>query len=118
MLMKLTVSNNRRFLIRQSEDLTAQLTHAALDQAMINSSAVTFIWCVVINRSRWKYQQRAYRYIYLDAGHICQNLYLTCEALEIGCCAIAAFNDDAVNKIIDVDGIEEFAIYLATVGKK
>jgi SagB-type dehydrogenase family enzyme len=71
----------------------------------------------VVGRGRWKYQQRAYRYIYLDAGHACQNLYLACEALGLGCCAVAAFDDDAVNRILDVDGKEEFAIYLATVGR-
>jgi SagB-type dehydrogenase family enzyme len=78
--------------------------------------AVSFIWTAVIQRSRWKYQQRAYRYIYLDAGHACQNLYLTCEALGLGCCAVAAFDDDAANKILDIDGKKEFVIYLATVG--
>ncbi|UCE07016.1 MAG: SagB/ThcOx family dehydrogenase [bacterium] len=93
------------------------LTQACLNQEMFEQCAVTFIWCAIIQRCRWKYQQRAYRYIYLDAGHVCQNLYLACEAMGLGCCAIAAFDDDAVNKIIDVDGLEEFAIYLANVGK-
>jgi nitroreductase len=41
-----------------------------------------------------------------------QNLYLACEALGLGCCAVAAFDDDAVNEIIDLDGKEEFVIYL------
>ena len=100
------------------ENISNQLAEACLGQDLFVKCAVTFIWTAVIQRSRWKYQQRAYRYIYLDAGHVCQNLYLACEALGLGCCAVAAFDDDAVNKILDVDGKEEFVIYLATVGKR
>lgn len=97
--------------------LSHRLAKACLGQNIFNTCAVSFLWTAVIQRSRWKYQQRAYRYIYLDAGHVCQNLYLACEALGLGCCAVAAFDDDAVNKILDVDGKEEFVIYLATVGR-
>ncbi|HEX9972617.1 MAG TPA: SagB/ThcOx family dehydrogenase [bacterium] len=106
-------------LIQLSDDkqTSHRLAKACLGQNIFNTCAVSFIWTAVIQRSRWKYQQRAYRYIYLDAGHACQNLYLACEALGLGCCAVAAFDDDAVNKILDIDGKEEFAIYLATVGR-
>lgn len=106
-------------LARLSDDqqISHRLAKACLGQNFFNTCAVSLIWTAVIQRSRWKYQQRAYRYIYLDAGHVCQNLYLACEALGLGCCAVAAFDDDAVNKILDLDGKEEFVIYLATVGR-
>lgn len=94
-----------------------RMAAACLGQNIFKTCAVSFTWTAVIQRSRWKYQQRAYRYIYLDAGHVCQNLYLVCEAIGLGCCAVAAFDDDALNKILDIDGMEEFVIYLATVGK-
>lgn len=106
-------------LARLSDDkqISHRLATACLGQNIFNTCAVSFIWTAVIQRSRWKYQQRAYRYIYLDAGHVCQNLYLACEALGLGCCAVAAFDDDEMNKILDIDGKEEFVIYLATVGR-
>jgi len=75
-----------------------------------------FIWSSIIDRGKWKYDQRAYRYIYLDAGHIAQNLYLAGEALGLGICAIGAFYDDAVNAIMGFDGEDETVIYMATVG--
>lgn len=93
-----------------------QLAHAALDQAMVADSAITFIWTAVVNRSKWKYQERAYRYIYMDAGHIGQNLYLAATALGIGCCTIGAFYDDEVNNLLGIDGITETAVYLASIG--
>jgi SagB-type dehydrogenase family enzyme len=97
-------------------DYSRELTDAALGQMIVMGAQVTFIWSAVVERSRWKYRQRAYRYIYLDAGHIAQNLYLAAEALGLGTCAIGALFDDRVNSIIGVDGIEETVIYMATVG--
>jgi nitroreductase len=38
--------------------------------------------------------------------------------MGLGCCGIAAFFDDEVNNLIEVDGVEETVIYLATVGKR
>jgi len=70
----------------------------------------------VFARSKWKYSQRAYRYVYLDAGHIAQNLALAAVSLGLGCCPVAALYDDEVNKIITVDGTKESVLYLSAVG--
>jgi SagB-type dehydrogenase family enzyme len=97
-------------------DFSKVLTEAALQQTLILTAQATFIWSALIARGSWKYGQRVYRYIYLDAGHIAQNLYLAGEALGLGVCAVGAFYDDDVNRIIDLDGEEETVIYMATVG--
>ncbi len=55
--------------------------------------------------------------IALDAGHLCQNLYLASEAIGAGTCAIGAYDQDKMDAILDVDGKEEFVIYAAPVGK-
>ncbi len=107
---------SHQLVLVSDQDISWELTAACLGQEMVSQCSAFFIWTAVIDRARWKYQQRGYRYIYLDAGHVCQNLYLASEAMNLGCCAIAAFDDDAMNKIIGVDGKEEFAIYMATVG--
>ena len=69
-------------------DFRGKVAEGCLDQKMANNSAVNFIWTAVIDRSRWKYLQRSYRYIYLDAGHIGQNFYMVAEALKLGACTI------------------------------
>jgi len=99
-------------------DFSRQIAQAALNQDMAREAAVVFVWVAVIRRSFQKYRQRAYRYIYLDCGHIAQNLYLAATALDMGCCGMAAFFDDEVNNLLEVDGREETAIYLASVGKR
>ncbi len=93
-----------------------ELAHAALNQTMVAEANAVFIWTAVVDRCKWKYGQRAYRYIYLDAGHIAENLALAAEALDLNNCPIAAFYDEEMNEIIGVDGVKETVIYLSVVG--
>jgi SagB-type dehydrogenase family enzyme len=104
--------------MKRMGNFSPAVARAALAQEMVRAAAVVFVWVAVIRRSSQKYRQRAYRYIYLDCGHIGQNLYLAATAMNLGCCGIAAFFDDEINDLVGVDGREETAIYLATVGKK
>ncbi len=97
-------------------DRSEALTRAALGQGMISQAAVVFLWTAVIDRCRLKYGERAFRYIYLDAGHMGQNLYLAATAMELGCCTVGALFDDEVNEILGVDGREETIIYMGVVG--
>ena len=100
------------------ESIADDITHACLEQAFIKTAAVTFIWTAVTDRMTWRYAQRGYRYLFLDAGHVCQNLYLTAESLDCGVCAIGAFDDDYLNQLFRLDGHSQFVIYLAALGKK
>ena len=109
---------HKLMMISKEEDLADKLMQACLNQKMITGSAVTFLWCAVMERMTWRYQERGYRYILLDAGHVCQNLYLASEAIGCGACAIAAFDDDQVNQLLGFNGEEQFIVYLATVGKR
>lgn len=92
------------------------ITRAALDQDMASSANVVFAWTGVFKRSKWKYSQRAYRYVYLDAGHIAQNLALAAVSLGLGTCQIGALYDEEINSLLDVDGEEESVLYLTVVG--
>jgi len=99
-------------------NFSEDITKGCLDQVMVAKSNVTFIFTAVIDRSKWKYLQRCYRYIYLDAGHIGQNLYLVAEALGLGVCTIGAIYDDELNQVLNIDGINETTLYVGVVGKK
>lgn len=97
--------------------IAGRIAEACIRQPQITASAVSFIWTAVAYRMTWRYGERGYRYLHLDAGHACQNLYLAAGAIGCGTCAIAAFHDDMLNELLGVDGEEEFALYVATVGK-
>ncbi|MBN1315059.1 MAG: SagB/ThcOx family dehydrogenase [Anaerolineales bacterium] len=98
-------------------DFRRQTAAAALDQHMAATANIVFIWTGVFPRSKWKYKQRAYRYVYLDAGHIAQNVALAAVALGLGSCQIAALYDDEANALIGVDGVEESVIYMTVIGR-
>lgn len=100
----------------RSGDFRAAVAEAALDQGFLAEAAVVFAWTAVFARSKWKYKERAYRYVYLDAGHIAQNVALAAVALGLGSCQIAALYDDEVNAVLGVDGKEESIIYMTALG--
>lgn len=93
-----------------------QAAKGCLGQGFVASSAAAFIWAAVPYRMTWRYGERGFRYLHLDAGHVCQNLYLAAESIGCGACAIAAFDDDAMNRLVGADGHDLFVIYAATVG--
>lgn len=88
-----------------------------INQAQVQNAAVVFIWAAIPYRTEWRFGPYAYKFIALDGGHVCQNLHLAATAIQAGSCAIAAYEQEAVDKIIGVNGKDEFAVYLATVGK-
>jgi SagB-type dehydrogenase family enzyme len=99
------------------ESITERIAAACFNQ-YVSQSAATFIWTADVYRMAWRYGERSYRYLHLDAGHVCQNLYLAAEAVGAGCCAIGAFLDDEFNIVLGLDGENDFVVYAATVGKK
>jgi len=99
------------------KDLEGLLIKATLDQSFAGKSAVIFIWTTIPARMEWRYSKTFNKAIALDAGHVCQNLYLACEAIGAGNCAMAKYDQEFVDKILEIDGVEEFTIYMAPVGK-
>ncbi len=97
-------------------DFGEALSHAALNQKMCATASAVFIWTGVFGRSKWKYSQRAYRYVYLDAGHVAENFALATVSIACGSCNIGAFFDDEINSIVGIDGLDESAICLSVVG--
>ncbi len=97
-------------------DYRPHLVSASLSQSFMGQAGVDFIWTGILNRAQWKYRERAIRYLFLDAGHICQNLMLAATALGLGSCPVGAFFDEEVEALLGVDGEEEVVLYLAAVG--
>ena len=102
---------------RNEENLGDLIVEAALGQPFFGKAPVSFIWTTIPYRMEWRYDIAAHKVIAIDAGHVCQNLYLACEAINAGTCAVAAYNQKMIDKLLKVDGDEEFTIYMAPVGK-
>ena len=97
--------------------LAEQLAEAALGQVFLAKAPLTFVWTTIPYRMEWRYDRAAHKVIALDAGHVCQNLYLASAAIGCGTCAIAAYHQEMMDKLLGVDGNEEFTLYLAPVGR-
>ncbi len=104
--------------VDMSDDVAERVMVGCFGQRFILNSAITLILTAVRYRMMWRYTERGYRYMHLDAGHVMQNLYLCSEAIDSGVCAIAAFYDDKINETLGVDGVEQFTVYVGTLGKK
>lgn len=111
----MTISN--KSLPLTPDSLRDRLTDATYGQSFAGRAPVAFIWSVIPYRMEWRYGLAAHKVIALDAGHVCQNLYLAVHAVGCGACAIAAYNQMLMDQLINVDGEEEFAIYMAVAGK-
>ncbi|HCD38895.1 MAG TPA: thioester oxidase [Candidatus Omnitrophica bacterium] len=98
-------------------EIALKLVAAVLGQQFVAASAAVFIWAALPYRMEWRYGLAAHKVIALDTGHVCQNLYLACEAIDAGTCAIAAYNQQAIDTLLGINGQDEFTIYLAPVGK-
>ncbi len=99
-------------------DLTTRITESCFGQRFVGQGAVTFFWSVIPYRMEWRYGPAAHRVLPMDVGHVCQNLYLSAEAIGAGACAVAAYDQEALDTLLRLDGEEEFVIYLAPVGKR
>ena len=106
----------RLALVAPRDDVAAAAQAACLDQGMVGEAQVTFVWSAIWGRSAQKYGDRALRYVYLDAGHLAENLHLAATGLGLGACMIGAFLDDEMNALVGVDGEVESVVYAACVG--
>ncbi|MCF6154336.1 MAG: SagB/ThcOx family dehydrogenase [Candidatus Brocadia sp.] len=97
-------------------DFRKVITDAGLKQEMLGDAHVTFVLSAIFDRIRHKYGERGFRYVYMEAGHISQNIYLQAVSLGLGSVSVGAFLDEEVNQLIGVDGQNEAVIYLHAVG--
>jgi SagB-type dehydrogenase family enzyme len=107
---------NHTLELVESGDFRKEITSAGLKQEMLGDSDVVFVLSAVFDRTRHKYGERGFRYVYIEAGHISQNIYLQAVSLGLGSVSVGAFLDNEVNQLIGVDGQKEAVIYLHGVG--
>ncbi len=111
------VSHHQLVLLRNSDAISDELTTACYGQQHVGDAAVTFAWAAIPERTEWQYAYLSPKLIAVEAGHICQNLYLASGAIQAGCCALLAYDQASVDRLIEVDGTDEFVVYAGCVGK-
>ena len=80
------------------DQLPEKVADACYGQAFVGKAAVVFIWTVIPYRTEWRYGPVSHKVIAMDAGHLCQNLYIAAESIGCGTCAIGAYNQTKVTQ--------------------
>jgi len=94
-----------------------ELCLAAREQGFMGSAPLSFIWTAIPYRTEWRYATAAPKIILQDSGHLAQNLYLAATAIGCGTCAVGAYDQARMDELVGVDGIDEFVVYSAPVGR-
>ena len=106
------------------EDFGKELTQALCGQKFAAEAPVLFVWSALPYRTEWRYGKKAAKYILLDAGHVCENLYLACEAIGCGTCAIGSYDQEGMDELLgfmpgpSAEREYECVVYAAPVGKR
>jgi SagB-type dehydrogenase family enzyme len=117
-LYRYIASEHRLLEVDRDPGVGARVVEACYRQPFIRDAAVTFLWTAVPYRMTWRYGERGFRYLFLDAGHVCQNLYLAAQPIGCGVCAVGAFDDEAAHRVLRLDGEDQFLAYVAALGKR
>jgi SagB-type dehydrogenase family enzyme len=104
-------------VVREDAAISTTLKAACYGQDFVGTAAVVFIWSAVPYRTEWKYAHISHRMIAMEAGHVCENLCLAAESLAAGACPVMAYQQPRVDELIGADSRDEFALYLACIGK-
>ncbi len=99
-------------------DPTEKMAEALCGQEYCEQASIVFLISGFLARTKYKYGERGYRYVLLDIGHLAQNLYLSCTALDFGIMTTCGFFDDLVNALLKLDGDSETIMYAAFVGSQ
>lgn len=96
-------------------DMRAELRRCSMQEFVVDVPAIVALTCSV-DRVQWRYGDRAYRSVHLDAGVMCQNLYLVAAALELAGCAIFGFFEDRLQQLLQIDNDYEIPTLLFPIG--
>lgn len=108
---------HRLLHLSSGDGMEERLGELASGQSFVGKSAVCFIWSAIPYRMEWRHGIRAPKFILLDVGHVCQNLYLACESIMCGACAIGLYDQEGMDRLLGLDGEDELVVYLAAVGR-
>ena len=101
----------------EMDDMEKRLTDACMGQGFVGSAPAVFIWSCIPYRGEWRYSARSHKVMLIDAGHVCQNLYLAAESIGCGTCAIGAYDQAAIDSFLRLASEDEYVVYLAPVGR-
>ncbi|MFX1580432.1 MAG: SagB/ThcOx family dehydrogenase, partial [Promethearchaeota archaeon] len=109
--------SHQLLFIKRIENAEEKMGQLAFDQKFVGTAPVIFIWTAVPYRTEWRYTILSHKFIAVDLGIVSQNLYMACEAANLGTVAIGYYEQNKLDKLFDLNTDEEFVVLLAPVGR-
>ena len=109
--------SHRLFFVKTIDDCEETMGDLSFRQKFVGKGAVIFCWAAVPYRTEWRYSILSPKFIAIDLGIVCQNLYMACEALKLGTVAIGYYEQEKMDSLFELDGEDEFIVLIAPVGK-
>ncbi len=110
--------SHKLLFVKYIEDAERKIGELTYDQMFVGKGAVIFCWVAIPYRSEWRYTILAHKFIAVDLGHVSENLYLACEAIDLGTVAIGYYEQKKFDALLELDGKEEFVVLVAPVGRR
>ena len=110
--------SHKLLFVKSIEDAERKIGELTYDQMFVGRGAVVFCWIAIPYRTEWRYTILAHKFIAIDLGHVSENLYLACEAIDLGTVAIGYYEQKKFDAFLELDGKEEFVVLVAPVGKR
>jgi len=98
------------------EDYANKITNMLAGQAWAAKAPIILFYTCVAYRAEWRYSSAAHRVVLIDLGHLGQNVMLSAVALGLGSCCMAAYDQQACDEVLGVDGLNEYTVYAVSVG--
>lgn len=105
--------NHLRRLV--DEDLSLQISKSLVQDEIAYGASALFFITAMFERSAFKYGNRGYRFILLEAGHAAQNLNLAARAMGLGCLNVGGYFDRGIDRILGIDGVTHSTVYMVAV---
>jgi SagB-type dehydrogenase family enzyme len=108
-------SENCLRMLREGNE-TQRIADAFIQPSIgLDASVILFI-TAVFERTIFKYEDRGYRFVMLEAGHVTQNVNLSANALRLGCINVGGFRDREIDNFLELDGVTQSTIYIIGIG--
>ena len=103
--------------LEEISDYEPTVTEMVVGQAWAASAPIVLFYSCIPYKAEWRYHEMSHRVVLIDLGHVGQNAMLSAAALGLGSCCMAAYDQKACDKLLGLDGLEEYTVYGVAVGK-
>jgi SagB-type dehydrogenase family enzyme len=98
-------------------DFSFDISNGLIQPNLAVDASVLFFFTAIFERSVFKYGDRGYRFVLMEAGHAAQNLNLAAAGLGFGALNVGGFVDRTIDEFLAVDGVTHSTVYIVAAGK-